>query len=55
MMQPSGPLTTAFCMFLQRVWQEIPEVNAPANLMDLLLVPRTALEGDTAQEALVHQ
>lgn len=47
MMQPSGPLTTAFCMFLQGVWQEISEVNAPANLMDPLLVTRTALEGGT--------
>lgn len=47
MMQPSGPLTTAFCMFLQGVWQKMSEVNAPANLMDLLLVMAAALEGGT--------
>lgn len=47
MMQPSGPLTTAFCMFLQGVSKEVSEANAPANLRDLLLVITAALEGGT--------
>lgn len=47
MMQPSGPLTTAFCVFLQGVWPETSKVNAPANLLGLLLVTRTAVEGGT--------